>query len=296
MIKGAPKRAEAKSKSKQQTQEEELKKAVPRGAMMTSRNKGDASSSSSGKKMSTPATFTMPAAGAGDKHLNLRLRQQSMDKDAILADKAEVKPIRTRVLASLLSVLDRFETVLFLSVLKMDGNTTTSSTGEPETPLLPFSFMFSTFAFYPLASLIGFICIVCLRVKQMRSRFYQELRPEVANVKDLAIQKIQQATNGGWIVSHLRDAVGSAMEFDPEGAPYDHLMRRIWPLVVVELQNDDRLEHSVVVSCTTGQSQEVVAWKSEEAPNGHTQKGRSERSKRSTRRRVTIQDRWADSG
>ena len=296
MIKGVQEKATTKNM-------EEPSKSTPRGAMKM----GTLDATTSKNKRRTMLGGSKQSEEEDKNLLNLRLRQPQSPSDAkakfvkpkqresktsekvkaTVSKKDKSKQAKTtagETEQSLLSTgfrsfLDRFESILFLNLNNGDGKA-----DESVSPL------WSTYLF-PLSSMIGFVVVVYLQVNQTRARLYRLWQPEIANMKDQAMEMIQEASRGGWIVTHLRGAVLDALEEDQESEHYQHLRRNIWPLALKKLQEDERLEHSAVVSHTTGQPQSVLAWKENQNSNETSPVRESERlGTRNKRRTVTIQD------
>ena len=156
------------------------------------------------------------------------------------------------------------------------------------------------------ASVFSVIGVLYLYYQQQGTEFKNEWMPEVARLRELAIDRIQNATNGGWEVSHLRDAVVGAAAASPTKArgnlaaaasavrdrqeeQQEHLQKVIWPRVLEQLREDDRIAQSTLVSATSGRAQTVVAWK---ASSGGDDEGSSE----TPGKKVTIEEPIQDDG
>ena len=111
---------------------------------------------------------------------------------------------------------------------------------------------------YPTLSSIGVVVVLVLYYLQYQSKLEKSWIPEIARIKELALKYIQTATNGGWHLMHLRDAVLQA-EQDVHGTERRHLERDIWPRVLRQLQADDRIARSDVPS-PTGKRQTIISW------------------------------------
>ena len=167
-----------------------------------------------------------------------------------------------------------------------------------------FAFMISQ-QFELLASVLALFGILYVYYQQQQesTEAHQDWMPEVARLREIAIERIQNATNGGWEVSHLRDSVVGAAAASPSKAEGNlkaaastirgrqeeqeqHLQNDIWPRVLEQLQEDDRITQSTLVSATSGRAQTVVAWKAAAADTG----SEDERATETPGKKVTMEE------
>ena len=118
---------------------------------------------------------------------------------------------------------------------------------------------YGTHKIYPTLGLIGALIVVGLYFIQYQSHLRHSWIPDIARVKELAVRRIQEATNGGWSVLHLRDAVVEAADNGMPHTTRRHLERNIWPEVLDQLDADARICRSEMTT-RSGKRQIILSW------------------------------------
>eukprot|EP00797_Seminavis_robusta_P016303 Sro242_g096650.1 n/a (436) ;mRNA; r:52209-53516 len=117
---------------------------------------------------------------------------------------------------------------------------------------------------YMVICLSGLVFTGYIQYHNHRLKRHRTWMPQVARLRELALDHIEEATNGGYVTTHLRDAVLAAAllyEEDANNQERRHLQRNIWPTAMKQLRDNPHVFESTVVSSTTGRAQRVLSWR-----------------------------------
>lgn len=245
-------------------------KGMPRGSTPQS---GSAVPADDSIKLRKGATIAEEKPTKQKKEEKKKVDAEPMKKEETIKEKVQPEKKQKKGEVKEPTFAEKVKRTFIKPATKQNGTPTAATGNKLAQQSLSAALLATLFSegFRTWISLIAFIIVLYQYYTQEREKVEIESAwiPEVARLRELALDRIQQATNGGWILTHLQDSVVGAASTVGDDANADaavirhqqeHLQHDIWPRVVEQLEGDKRVLQSIVVSNTSGKSQTVLSW------------------------------------
>jgi hypothetical protein len=110
---------------------------------------------------------------------------------------------------------------------------------------------------YPLVSLLGLIVVLLFKRRRDVQAHRQQVLIDVAHVRQMTYQRLQEDPSISHVVLHIRDEVGMSL-FPDSKKQRVYLQKEVWPRVVPNLLQDNRVRKSTKVM--EGNPRDVWQW------------------------------------